>query len=436
MEDMMLQAGDMLSFRLTNLPTLKFVKFQPFRWQFSRIKNPKSVLTRELQSSYVTLSKGEIVTIRNDGKRFRLVCAEVKAKGKGPLSANAQAGCIIDTDLTVEFLPPVGKAPETKLLRINSTVNGAVEARKYVYFRVKIVDPYREIKVKFNKIEGSAERKASRGRGDRLILFYSFTNQYVTRSDGLPFTTSAEPEAPPLRSPDGAGKPFPNKWLYLSIHNPSATQSLFSLELSEGLSVISSPQEPEQENQVRKSLGGWGRSRSRSRSMSPGRGRRLSGGSTGRSMGGKSAKGILDSKAIRKARLAALTRRSKRNSWGAAQRVGLTRAERKSKADGKLPEVDKRRHSSIPGLIRQQSSEVRKMRAARKRAVEANLSKTEGEKIAELGKLVFATLMKATSSESKDSDPKSRKFKGKSSTSLASRSRNPGTSPGYGEDVD
>eukprot|EP00466_Bigelowiella_natans_P017739 jgi/Bigna1/79330/fgenesh1_pg.61_\ len=145
MEDMLLQGGDTMAFTLKELPKLTYVKFQPFRWQFSLIKNPKLVLTRELQDNYVTLTKGDVLYITaDDGKRYRLTCVEVKGSNN---KKEITAGCILNTDLTVEFKEPVEKAPESTQITINVPVSGFTIPHKHVYFRVKVVDPYIGVKV-------------------------------------------------------------------------------------------------------------------------------------------------------------------------------------------------------------------------------------------------------------------------------------------------
>jgi ubiquitin fusion degradation protein 1 len=84
-----------------SLPLGTFLKIQPQSKTFLDISDPKAVLERALRN-YSTLTQGDIIAIEYNGQVHRLGCVEVK-----PLT-NANHGIsIIETDLSVDFAPPL-----------------------------------------------------------------------------------------------------------------------------------------------------------------------------------------------------------------------------------------------------------------------------------------------------------------------------------------
>eukprot|EP00472_Partenskyella_glossopodia_P010251 CAMPEP_0197538482 /NCGR_PEP_ID=MMETSP1318-20131121/59822_1 /TAXON_ID=552666 /ORGANISM="Partenskyella glossopodia, Strain RCC365" /LENGTH=452 /DNA_ID=CAMNT_0043096913 /DNA_START=108 /DNA_END=1466 /DNA_ORIENTATION=+ len=398
-EDMMLTPGNSCSFMVRELPTLNYVKFQPFRWQFSRINNPKEVLTRELQLKYATLSNGDVIIVRDEaGNNFRLTCVEVKAKSK--YRKNATAGNIVNTDLSVEFAPPVEAAPDSKLIRMNTTTKGFVYPKKYKYFRVKIIDPYRPIRI-------SVQPNSS---GPDVIHFYADTaNQYVTRSDCIWVGTSLNKTSSRL-VPD-AKEGFKRKWLYISVY--SDARAYFALKVHEdGFG--------EKKNAHDDGLAGlsaWGKNWGESEGHSLGGPTSTSAGEKNKNKKAAETKSQTESthtdkakantnsdsngssqtdqKTLRLRRLAALSRYAKK------------REEIRSRSQS-TPNPRSRlerawQHSSIPSLIRHRSSEVRRIRAKRNAILNPKLETQEKkDDFANVGKLIFAKLMKETSTEKKD----------------------------------
>jgi len=88
-----------------NLPLGKFVKFQPLSKTFLDISNPKAVLESMLRN-YSALGVGQTIALRYNKKIYHLLVLELK-----PLNLTG-AVSIIETDMDVDFAPPVDQEQE------------------------------------------------------------------------------------------------------------------------------------------------------------------------------------------------------------------------------------------------------------------------------------------------------------------------------------
>lgn len=115
MQSLFLNEGDLITVKNVNLPLGKFVKIQPQSVDFLDIYDPRAVLEQSFRS-YATLTKDDVISISYNNKQFDLLVMEVKP---------ANAVSIVETDLEVDFAPPVGyKEPERQPSRaIGSSAN-------------------------------------------------------------------------------------------------------------------------------------------------------------------------------------------------------------------------------------------------------------------------------------------------------------------------
>ncbi|CAM9308608.1 unnamed protein product [Phaeothamnion confervicola] len=98
MQNLLLEAGSLLTVKNKSLPKATFVKFQPQSVDFLDISNPRAVLERQLRQ-YSCVTQGDIICIPYNAKKYYLEVKEVKP---------AEAACIIETDCNVDFDAPVG----------------------------------------------------------------------------------------------------------------------------------------------------------------------------------------------------------------------------------------------------------------------------------------------------------------------------------------
>ncbi|GJN88646.1 hypothetical protein Rhopal_001612-T1 [Rhodotorula paludigena] len=106
MDQLRLNEGDPVRLVGGKYPKGKLIKLQPQSVDFLEISDPKAVLERAL-INYSCLSAGDIIEISYQTLTFRLLIMEITPPGP--------AISVIDTDLEVDFAPPVGYVePEYK----------------------------------------------------------------------------------------------------------------------------------------------------------------------------------------------------------------------------------------------------------------------------------------------------------------------------------
>ena len=106
MQTLLLEPGDLLQVKSTDLPLGSFIKLQPQDSSFLDISDPKAVLENAFRN-FACLTKGDIFTFSYNDSVYSV--AVLEAKPEHP----SQAVCTIETDLSVDFAPPVGyKEPE------------------------------------------------------------------------------------------------------------------------------------------------------------------------------------------------------------------------------------------------------------------------------------------------------------------------------------
>ncbi|KAI1139701.1 UFD1-domain-containing protein [Hypoxylon sp. FL0543] len=101
MQTLQLDVGDMIQVKSTSLPLAKLVKLQPQSTNFLDISDPKAVLEKAFRN-FATLTKGDVFNFEYNDEVYEVAVLEVKPETE-------KAGvCMIETDVSVEFAPPVG----------------------------------------------------------------------------------------------------------------------------------------------------------------------------------------------------------------------------------------------------------------------------------------------------------------------------------------
>jgi ubiquitin fusion degradation protein 1 len=114
MKHLQVDDGEIIKIKSVNLQKGTFLKIQPQSVDFLDISDPKAVLENALRQ-YSALRQGNIISIRYNSKIFDLLCMECKPGNNGI--------SIIETDLSVDFAPPVGYVEPTASTRHTSTVS-------------------------------------------------------------------------------------------------------------------------------------------------------------------------------------------------------------------------------------------------------------------------------------------------------------------------
>lgn len=101
MNTLLLEPGDLLQILSTTLEKGKFVKLQPQSVNFLDISDPKAVLENALRN-FSALTKNDILSFLYNDTVYEIAVLEVKPE------TEKNAVGIIETDLEVDFAPPIG----------------------------------------------------------------------------------------------------------------------------------------------------------------------------------------------------------------------------------------------------------------------------------------------------------------------------------------
>ncbi|KAI0025881.1 ubiquitin fusion degradation protein UFD1-domain-containing protein [Xylariomycetidae sp. FL0641] len=114
MQTLQLDVGDMMQIKSTSLELAKMVKLQPQSTNFLEISDPKAVLEKAFRN-FATLTKGDVFNFAYNDEVYDVAVLEVKPE-------TAKMGvCMIETDVSVDFAPPVGYVEPSKSASGTST---------------------------------------------------------------------------------------------------------------------------------------------------------------------------------------------------------------------------------------------------------------------------------------------------------------------------
>ncbi|KAI1461083.1 UFD1-domain-containing protein [Annulohypoxylon moriforme] len=101
MQTLQLDVGDMIQIKTTSLELAKMVKLQPQSTNFLDISDPKAVLEKAFRN-FATLTRGDVFNFEYNDEVYEVAVLEVKPE------TDKMGVCMIETDVSVEFAPPVG----------------------------------------------------------------------------------------------------------------------------------------------------------------------------------------------------------------------------------------------------------------------------------------------------------------------------------------
>jgi len=90
--------ADSLIVSSASLPKGTFAKLQPLSEEFVTLTDPKATLERAIESTFTTLNKGDSIVVPVDGLEIEVFVVELQP---------ADAVCVIDTELSVDFVRSV-----------------------------------------------------------------------------------------------------------------------------------------------------------------------------------------------------------------------------------------------------------------------------------------------------------------------------------------
>lgn len=106
MVTLQLDVGDMIQIKTTSLELAKLVKLQPQSVRFLEIADPRAVLEAAFRN-FAALTKGDVFTFEYAGEPFDVAVLDVKPE------TPKMGVCMIETDVSVDFAPPVGYVEPT-----------------------------------------------------------------------------------------------------------------------------------------------------------------------------------------------------------------------------------------------------------------------------------------------------------------------------------
>lgn len=101
MQTLLLEPGDLVQIKSTDLPPGQFIKLQAQSTSFLDISDPKAVLENAFRN-FSCLSKGDVFTFTYNDQIYEMAVLETKP------ATDKNAIGVLETDLEVDFAPPVG----------------------------------------------------------------------------------------------------------------------------------------------------------------------------------------------------------------------------------------------------------------------------------------------------------------------------------------
>jgi ubiquitin fusion degradation protein 1 len=114
MQNLALQEGDLIRLQTANLPKARYVKLQPHLTEFTYMTNPRAVLETRLRH-FTALTQGDEIAIEYNGKTYWVTVISCEP---------AEAVCVTDTDVSVEFAPPRDMPSDTTTARPSHLADG------------------------------------------------------------------------------------------------------------------------------------------------------------------------------------------------------------------------------------------------------------------------------------------------------------------------
>lgn len=107
MQTLQLDVGDMIQIKTTSLELAKLVKLQPQSTNFLDISDPRAVLEKAFRN-FASLTKGDVFNFEYNDEVYDMAVLDVKPE------TEKMGVSMIETDVSVDFAPPVGYVEPTK----------------------------------------------------------------------------------------------------------------------------------------------------------------------------------------------------------------------------------------------------------------------------------------------------------------------------------
>ncbi|KAL9038416.1 MAG: hypothetical protein Q9180_003145, partial [Flavoplaca navasiana] len=119
MQTISLDPGDLVQILSTDLPSGSFIKLQAQSTDFLDISDPKAVLENAFRN-FSCLTKGDVFTFAYNDQTYEMAVLETK-----PGTAKNGAVSVLETDLEVDFAPPVGYEEPKRVSGTSTPASGS-----------------------------------------------------------------------------------------------------------------------------------------------------------------------------------------------------------------------------------------------------------------------------------------------------------------------
>ena len=114
MQTLQLDVGDMIQIKTTSLELAKLVKLQPQSTNFLEISDPRAVLEKAFRN-FAALTKGDVFNFEYNDEVYDMAVLDVKPE------TEKMGVSMIETDVSVDFAPPVGYVEPERQPRSSGT---------------------------------------------------------------------------------------------------------------------------------------------------------------------------------------------------------------------------------------------------------------------------------------------------------------------------
>lgn len=119
MRTLLLEPGDLLQVKSSDLPSGRFIKLQAQSTDFLDISDPKAVLEQSFRN-FSCLTTNDVFTFSYNDHIYEMAVLETKPEN------DKQAISVLETDLEVDFAPPVGyEEPQNPFKRDAASTTGS-----------------------------------------------------------------------------------------------------------------------------------------------------------------------------------------------------------------------------------------------------------------------------------------------------------------------
>lgn len=191
MESLQVSPGSLIEIESVDLPSGDFVKIEPQSTDFLDISDPKAVLENALRN-FSTLTVGDIFQINYNNKVYSIKVLEAKPE------SDKQSICVVETDLEVDFAPPVGyvdPSPVSSSVPSRATATPLGTMANTIGYEQLAKQKTQEANRKANPFSGGGQKLSGKSVYNEDLTAEDSSNKAMTELPPI--------DAPPLNLPFG-----------------------------------------------------------------------------------------------------------------------------------------------------------------------------------------------------------------------------------------